>query len=49
MNVSIFASGRTVPRIPPEVKALFIALQLGEPDTALLKRLSDEEWPASSP
>jgi hypothetical protein len=44
MNASVFAPGKAAPRIPPEVKALFIALQLGEPDTVLLKRLSDEEW-----
>jgi hypothetical protein len=52
MNASIlaadfatgFATEKTAPRIPPEVKALFIALQLGEPDTTFLERLSDEEW-----
>jgi len=48
MNASVFetgfAKGKAVPRIPPEVKALFIALQLGEPDTTFLKSLSDEEW-----
>ncbi|MFZ0303678.1 MAG: nucleotidyltransferase family protein [Terracidiphilus sp.] len=48
MNASFFATGfateDTAPRIPLEVKALIIALQLGEPDTSLLKRLSDDEW-----
>lgn len=44
MNGSIFATGKTAPRIPPEVTALFFALQLNEPDTTPLKRLSDEKW-----
>ena len=44
MNGSIFATEETAPRIPLEVEALIIALQLGEPDTSLLKRLSDDEW-----
>jgi hypothetical protein len=43
MNASIFATV-TTPRIPHEVKSLFIALQLSDPDTSLLKRLSDDEW-----
>lgn len=48
MNASTFATGfatgTTALRIPPEVKALFVALQLSDPDTTLLQRLSDEEW-----
>jgi Uncharacterised nucleotidyltransferase len=31
-------------RIPPEVATLLPALQLREPDTSLLKTLSDQEW-----
>ncbi len=44
MNGSIFATGKTVPRIPPEVEALFFALQLSDPDTTALKKLTDEKW-----
>src|SRR5580692_3450195 len=44
MNGSIFATGKTIPQIPPEVEALFFALQLSDPDTTALKTLSDEKW-----
>ena len=44
MNESIFTTEETAPRIPSEIKALLFALQLSDPDTTPLKRLSDEGW-----
>jgi len=44
MDASTLESGSTVLRIPPEVKALLSALQLSRPDTAPLKKLSNQEW-----
>jgi hypothetical protein len=44
MNASILESGRRVPQIPFEVRALLSALQLSKPDAAPLRKLSDEEW-----
>jgi hypothetical protein len=44
MNGSIFATGQRALRMPPEVKALIISLQMSEPDTTALKKLAEEEW-----
>jgi len=48
MIESIFAAsipiGKAAPQIPPEVKSLFSALQLSEPDETPIKILSDREW-----
>src|SRR5579871_1740634 len=44
MNESIFATEAKAPRLPPEVRALLVALQFENPDTTPLKRLTQEEW-----
>ncbi len=44
MNSKHISACNLSPRIPQEVAALIPALQLREPNTALLKKLSDREW-----
>lgn len=44
MNALTLEYGMSTRRMPPEVRALLRALQLGKPDTASLKVLSENEW-----
>jgi hypothetical protein len=44
MNSKHITACSLSPQIPQEVAALIPALQLREPNTALLKKLSDQEW-----
>lgn len=44
MNASTFAVNRHDHRIPPEFASLLLALQLSSPNTARLRKLSDNEW-----
>lgn len=44
MNSKHIGAGNRILRIPHEVSALIPALQLREPNTALLKDLSDRQW-----
>jgi hypothetical protein len=44
MNTSILKSGGAPLRIPHEARALLRALQLSNPDSASLQKLSEKEW-----
>jgi hypothetical protein len=44
LETGSFETGKKPPRIPAEVKALLLALQLSEADTTQLIELSDAQW-----